>query len=96
MRAVRARVCALSHSAQAYTGSAEPALVMITAVVRRKPDCVGDVYGLGCRPRRRADLISEGFVADYVALHWLEWNGGAPRLTVTGNDMCEQVRARMN
>ena len=41
--------------------------------------------------RRRADLISEGFVADYVALHWLEWNGGALRLTVTGNDMCEQM-----
>jgi hypothetical protein len=46
--------------------------------------------------RRRADLISEGFVADYVALHWLEWNGGALRLTVTGNDMCEQMRARMD
>jgi hypothetical protein len=44
--------------------------------------------------RRRADLISEGFIADYVALHWLEWNGGALRLTVTGNDMCEQLRAR--
>ena len=46
--------------------------------------------------RRRADLISEGFIADYVALHWLEWNGGALRLTVTGNDMCEQMRAAMN
>ena len=42
--------------------------------------------------RRRADLISEGFIADYVALHWLEWNGGALRLTVTGNNMCEQMR----
>jgi hypothetical protein len=46
--------------------------------------------------RRRADLISEGFIADYVALHWLEWNGGALRLTVTGNNMCDQMRARMN
>jgi hypothetical protein len=32
--------------------------------------------------RRRADLVSEGFIADYVALHWLEWNGGTLRLTV--------------
>jgi hypothetical protein len=46
--------------------------------------------------RRRADLISEGLIADYVALHWLEWNGGALRVTVTGNNMCEQMRARMN
>ena len=46
--------------------------------------------------RRRADLISEGFIADYVALHWLEWNGGALRLTVSGDNICEQMRVRMN
>jgi len=46
--------------------------------------------------RRRADLISESLIEDYVALNWLEWNGGALRLTVTGNNMCEQMRARMN
>jgi hypothetical protein len=44
--------------------------------------------------RRRADLVSEGFIEDYVALHWLEWNGGALRLTVTGVNMCEQMRTR--
>jgi hypothetical protein len=44
--------------------------------------------------RQRADLVSDGFVADYVALRWLEWNGAALRLTVTGTDMCEQMRAR--
>lgn len=46
--------------------------------------------------RRRADLVSEGFIEDYVALDWLEWNGGALRLTVTGTNMCEQTRARLN
>ena len=46
--------------------------------------------------RRRADLVSEGFIEDYLALHWLEWNGGALRLTVTGTNMCEQMRARLN
>jgi hypothetical protein len=45
--------------------------------------------------RRRADLVSEGFIADYVALHWLEWNGGALRLTVTGTNICEQMRAQL-
>ena len=46
--------------------------------------------------RRRTDLVSEGFIEDYVALHWLEWNGGALRLTVAGTNMCEQMRARLN
>jgi hypothetical protein len=46
--------------------------------------------------RCRADLVGEAFIADYVALHWLEWNGGALRLTVTGSNMCDQMRARLN
>ena len=46
--------------------------------------------------RRRADLVSEGFIEDYVALHWLEWNGGALRLTVVGTNVCEQMRTRLN
>jgi hypothetical protein len=46
--------------------------------------------------RRRADLVSEALIEDYEALHWLEWNGGALRLTVTGTNMCEQIRARLN
>jgi hypothetical protein len=46
--------------------------------------------------RRRADLVGEGFIADYVALRWLEWNGGALRVTATGDRMCEQMRAAMN
>jgi hypothetical protein len=46
--------------------------------------------------RRRADLVSDGFIDDYVALRWLEWNGGVLRLTVTGTNMCEQMRGRLN
>lgn len=46
--------------------------------------------------RRRADLIAAGFIEDYVALDWLAWNGGSLRLTVTGANMCEQMRARLN
>lgn len=43
--------------------------------------------------RRRADLVTEALIADYVALYWLEWNGGSLQLTVTGRNMCEQIRA---
>jgi hypothetical protein len=43
--------------------------------------------------RRRADLIGDGTISDYVALHWFEWNGGALRLTVTGQNICGQLKA---
>ena len=43
--------------------------------------------------RRRADLVTEELIAGYVALHWLEWNGGSLRLTVTGSNVCAQLRA---
>ena len=43
--------------------------------------------------RRRADLVSETLIADYVALYWLEWNGGTLQLTQTGKNVCDQMRA---
>ena len=43
--------------------------------------------------RRRADLVSEARIADYVNLNWLEWNGGTLRLTETGRNVCQQMRA---
>jgi cytosine/adenosine deaminase-related metal-dependent hydrolase len=44
--------------------------------------------------RRRAGEIDEGYIADYVALHWLEWHGGSLRLTVTGRNVCAQLSGR--
>ena len=41
--------------------------------------------------RRRADLISERSIEDYVALNWLEWNGGGLKLTITGENLCKQM-----
>lgn len=43
--------------------------------------------------RRRADLVEETLISDYVALHWLEWAGGSLRLTQTGSNVCSQIRA---
>lgn len=45
--------------------------------------------------RRRAAEITPGYIDDYVALNWLEWNGGSLRLTVTGGNICRQVKARL-
>ena len=42
--------------------------------------------------QRRADLVPEGYIADYVALDWLEWSGGTLRLTTTGSNICRQKR----
>ncbi len=43
--------------------------------------------------RRRADLVPEDLIAAYVAIDWLEWHGGALRLTPTGTNICDQLRS---
>ena len=44
--------------------------------------------------QHRAGEISEADIDDYVALNWLEWNGGSLRLTVTGDNVCRQARPK--
>lgn len=45
--------------------------------------------------RRRAGEIREGYIDDYVALKWLEWNGGGLRLTASGETVCRQLSAQL-
>jgi hypothetical protein len=45
--------------------------------------------------RRRAAEIDEKLIDDYVAVDWLEWNGGALRLTVTGQNVRRQLIAQL-
>lgn len=45
--------------------------------------------------RCRAAEVPEGDIDDYVALNWLEWNGGSLRLTEVGDNMCKQLTARL-
>jgi hypothetical protein len=44
--------------------------------------------------RRRADLIDETFIDNYVALGWLEWHGGHLRLSTLGSNICAQMSQR--
>ena len=37
--------------------------------------------------QRRAAEIGEGYIDDYIALHWMEWHGGSLRLTTTGENV---------
>ena len=46
--------------------------------------------------RRRAAEIDAGLIDSYVALNWLEWNGGGLRLTVTGENVCRQLSSRLS
>jgi len=41
--------------------------------------------------QRHASEVRDGLIADYLALDWLEWNGGTLRLTVIGSNVCEQL-----
>ncbi len=43
--------------------------------------------------RRRAGEIDETFIDNYVALGWLEWHGGALRLSTLGSNICAQMQA---
>jgi hypothetical protein len=45
--------------------------------------------------RRRAVDIEIGYIDDCVALNWLEWKGGALRLTTRGNNVCKQLIDRL-
>jgi hypothetical protein len=45
--------------------------------------------------RRRAAEIDASYIDDYVALNWLEWNGGSLQLTITGRNVCSQMSARL-
>jgi hypothetical protein len=45
--------------------------------------------------RRRAGDIAESDIDAYVALNWLEWNGGGLRLTTTGDNVCKQLTSRL-
>lgn len=51
---------------------------------------------VGLLKQRRAAEIAEGDIDDYVALHWLEWQGGTLRLTTTGENVCKHQIAQQN
>ena len=38
--------------------------------------------------------IDENDIDDYVNMNWLEWKGGSLQLTVTGDNVCKQLRCR--
>ena len=45
--------------------------------------------------RRRCSEIADGYIDGYVALNWMEWNGGSLRLTETGQNVRKQLTASM-
>jgi hypothetical protein len=45
--------------------------------------------------RRRASDIPTGYIDAYVDLHWLQWHGGGLKLTITGQNVCDQLSRGM-
>ncbi len=65
-----------------------------TALASRRPDLQDKLLQVvDLLNRRLASEIASEDIDDYVALHWLEWNGGGLRLTTTGENICKQMRA---
>jgi hypothetical protein len=77
-----------SAPARAVPGASPPPLSRNEQLRLELPATVDLLHKL------RADLIPEQAIEAYVALHWLEWNGGSLRLTATGENVCAQIRAR--
>jgi hypothetical protein len=46
--------------------------------------------------RRRADLVDDTFIDNYVALGWLEWHGGQLRVSALGSQICQQMSERLS
>lgn len=44
--------------------------------------------------RRRAAEIPEGYIDGYLGLKWMEWQGGALRLTTVGENICRRLLAQ--
>ena len=46
--------------------------------------------------RRRANLIAENDIDDFVALGWMDWHGGSLRITPLGQMALSRIRTRVN
>ncbi|HEU5296621.1 MAG TPA: hypothetical protein VFU71_17705 [Burkholderiaceae bacterium] len=46
--------------------------------------------------RRRAAEVGDRLIGGYIALDWLEWNGGTLRLTATGDNVRRQILAGLD
>lgn len=43
--------------------------------------------------QRRAAEMAESTIGNDVTSHWMEWQGGSPRLTTTGENLCKYLKA---
>ena len=59
--------------------------------LRREALRDGFLHTVDLLKQRSADQIGDGEIADYVALDWLEWNGGGLRVTTVGSNLCRQL-----
>lgn len=67
-----------------------------TALAARRPDLQDKLLQVvDLLKRRLASEIAPEDIDDYVALNWLEWNGGGLRLTTTGENICKQMRVAL-
>lgn len=67
-----------------------------TALASRRPDLQDKLLQVvDLLKRRLASEIAIEDIDDYVALNWLEWNGGGLRLTTTGENICKQMRVAL-
>ncbi len=84
------------HRVSSLFSAASPVVSTSAVIARRLPketlkaELLAHVQLL---KQRRCAEIAEGYIDGYVALNWMEWNGGSLQLTVTGDNVRRQLTA---
>ena len=58
--------------------------------------CDAFVASADALQRRRASLIAENDIDDFVALGWMDWHGGSLRITPLGQMALLRIRTRVD
>lgn len=66
------------------------------AFLRREQLRDGLLVAIESLERPDDELFANGFIADYIALRWLEWGGDRLRLTDAGAHVCNLLRIRQS
>jgi hypothetical protein len=70
--------------------------MMTTAAVVTEPLCEAFMSAADALLRRRANLIAEDDIDNFVALGWMDWHGGSLRITPLGQMALMRIRTRVD
>jgi hypothetical protein len=84
----------MTRSAPRRPSTEAPARPAVTAAALKRQALRNALLGtVELLQHRQAEQINAKLIDDYVALDWFEWRGGALQITLTGQNICKQIRS---